>query len=348
MSELVIRAAVGARSQWTVPAGMPCQADVAAELRSAGRGRHARSCVRANLCTATARSTRPAGQHVGHGEHGLGHVDQPPVLVHRHLAQRLVRLVLASVADAPSTGPWRARPPCARSAWRAPCRVRRSWPAGGATAPAPSPRIERSRCGPYAAGSPGRATSAWLVQGVQHVPAGRAVRCAPARSALRTSGAGAGQQVLDGAHGVDAAGAAVVPDLAQFACRARPARGSVQPTRRSRSSSASVARVLAGAGRRPARSGIGEVGEDLEAAPAASRSGGATAAARPASMWPEANTAAPSARSWPANSLPCMKLNMADQGAGDFRVGGAVGRLEHHRQQAGDQLDEGGGRLLRA
>ena len=68
---------------------------------------------------------------------------------------------------------------------------------------------------------------------------------------------------------------------------------------------------------------------------------------RALSLRPAAKAAAPQARSWPANSLPCMKLNRADQQARDLRVGRAVGRLEHDGQQAGDQLGEGGGRLRR-
>src|SRR6476661_4809135 len=43
------------------------------------------------------RSARRSGQHLGQGEHVRGDVQQPPVLVHRHLAQRLVGLVLAHV-----------------------------------------------------------------------------------------------------------------------------------------------------------------------------------------------------------------------------------------------------------
>ena len=120
--------------------------------------------------------------------------------------------------------------------------------------------------------------------------------------------------------------------------------GAAQAMRRRRSSSASCAgRLAAPPGARPGRRRRTRRRPGSNAP--ASRSGAAIAAAASPSLRPEAKAAAPQARSWPANSLPCMKLNIATSSARDLRVGRAVGGFEHHREQAGDQLDEGGGRL---
>jgi hypothetical protein len=99
-------------------AGLPCHqwgSDAAAQgwrvggsevcSRAPGRARARLLCAAPSVerpgpfsAAALNGSCARQGQVVGHGQHRLGHVDQPPVLVHGGLAQHLVRLVFAQAA----------------------------------------------------------------------------------------------------------------------------------------------------------------------------------------------------------------------------------------------------------
>ena len=155
-----------------------------------------------------------------------------------------------------------------------------------------------------------------------------------------------GQLVLDGAHGVDARAAAVEPGLAQ------PRVGQAARGRRARMHGADAAHALepgqgavalALAPQREQR-GIRELGEDLEAAllrldqvqplgplrvvdAARGEGGGAEGALLAREL------------------LALHEVEQRHQQARDLGVGGAVGGLEHHRQQPRDQLGEGRGGL---
>jgi len=137
-------------------------------------------------------------------------------------------------------------------------------------------------------------------------------------------------------HRVDAAGGAVVPPLAQLRLeRTRPGAAGKAPQAFQLRREQRVAGHLAG----PPQLRRGAVGEHLEAAllrlhqvppvlPAGRVDGAGRERARAeGALLP--------------GELPALhEIEQGDQGPGDRRIGGAVGRLEHHRQQVGNQPGE--------